>query len=275
MLVNEKYRDSVFTLLFQDKENLIELYNAIEGTNYSLDTEIEINTLENALYLDRKNDISFLIDGRFVVLLEHQSTINENMPLRFLSYIARVYEKLIDNKSIYREKLLKIPTPEFYVLYNGKKEYPKKSILKLSDAFIENGSDLELDVKVLNINYGKSGDILEKSKTLKEYSYFVKQVNDGRDSGYTLEVSIRTAMNDCMQKGILKKFLKQNGTEVINMLYTEFNLEDALQVRKEEGKIEGKKELLLNMLKKMDVKTISDMTGISMEELRKLLKNEL
>jgi len=159
-----------------------------------------------------------------------------------------------------------------------KKDYPEKSILKLSDAFIENGIDLDLSAKVININYGKSGEILNKSSTLKEYSYFVKQVNDGREYGFTLEISIQTAIKNCIKKGILKEFLERNATEVVNMLYTEFNLEDALQVREEEGiskgRMEGKKELLLHMLKKMDIKTVSDVTGISMDDLGHILKNE-
>jgi hypothetical protein len=153
---NEKYRDSVFTLLLSEKPRLIELYNAIEGTNYSENTPLEITTLENALYMNRKNDISFTIEDRFVILLEHQTSINPNMPLRFLLYIARVYEKLIDswrgftrvqppyennevvdNKKIYKEHLIEILNPEFIVLYNGTKDFPEEKILKLSDAFLE------------------------------------------------------------------------------------------------------------------------------------------
>jgi len=109
MSANKKYRDSVFTLLFSEKQKLIELYNAIEGTNYPDDVDLEITTLEDVLYMNRKNDISFTIGGKYVVLLEHQSSINLNMPLRFLIYIARVYEKLIDNKAIYKERMIKIP----------------------------------------------------------------------------------------------------------------------------------------------------------------------
>ena len=126
---NKRFKDLVFTLLFQNKKKLLELYNAIEGTNYSEDTKIEINTLEKVLYMDRENDISFLLDGKLIVLVEHQSSVNQNMPLRFLLYIARVYEKLIDSKSVYKEAQIKIPTPEFIVLYNGGKNYPKEKIV--------------------------------------------------------------------------------------------------------------------------------------------------
>ena len=176
MQANKKYKDSVFTRLFSDKKNLIELYNAIENTNYSTDTDIQINTLEDVLFMDRVNDISFVIGDKFVVLVEHQTTVNYNMPLRFLMYIARLYEKMIDNKAIYRENLIKIPTPEFIVMYNGKNEQPEEQILKLSDAFIEK-SDIKLEVivKIININYGKS-KILEKSENLNGYSYFIYDI---------------------------------------------------------------------------------------------------
>jgi len=117
--INKKYRDSVFTLLFSDKEKLIELCNAIEGTNYSFDTEIDINTLKDVLFMNRKNDISFVIDNKFVVLVEHQSTVNRNMPLRMFMYMARIYEKIVQNEFVYKEKFIEIPTPEFIVLYEG------------------------------------------------------------------------------------------------------------------------------------------------------------
>ena len=151
--INHTYRDSVFTKLFGEPEPLLELYNALTGSNLSPDTPIIINTLTNVLYMERVNDISFVIDDKIVVLIEHQATINENMPLRFLMYIARIYEKLIDNKAVYRKRLIEIPTPEFWVLYNGREPYPAEHTLKLSDAFkdkstFEQYRNLELTVKV-------------------------------------------------------------------------------------------------------------------------------
>lgn len=155
MKVNRKYKDSLFTRLFSEEEQLRQLYNVLKGTNYGTDTKIEVITLDDVLFMGRKNDICFKIDHQIVVLLEHQSTINENMPLRFLIYVAREYERLIDNKALYKTTLIKIPTPEFYVLYNGIRKYPNEKILKLSDAFITDthNTKLELEVKVININY--------------------------------------------------------------------------------------------------------------------------
>ncbi|GHV72274.1 hypothetical protein AGMMS49928_28750 [Spirochaetia bacterium] len=131
--INKAHKDSVFTLLFGDPEKLRGLYNAITNSNYGPDTQIEINTLNDALYMNRINDISFTIGKELVILIEYQSTINENMPLRLLSYIARIYEKITSDKSIYKKTLIKIPRPQFIVLYNGTDPYPDKEILKLSE----------------------------------------------------------------------------------------------------------------------------------------------
>ena len=124
MGANREYKNSVFTTLFNDESNLLSLYNAVSGSELPLDTPLEIATLEDVLFTDRRNDIAFVLEDKIVILLEHQSTINENMPLRMLIYIARVYEKLIDNEAIYKKKLLKIPKPDFIVLYNGTDPFP-------------------------------------------------------------------------------------------------------------------------------------------------------
>ncbi len=137
---NRKYKDSVFVDLFSEdekaKENFLSLYNALHGTHLPLSSPVENIRLDNVMYMNIINDVSCLVDGKIIVLAEHQSTINENMPLRFLEYIARLYEKLQAPTDRYLRKLSKIPTPEFYVFYNGKEDYPENTTLKLSDAFI-------------------------------------------------------------------------------------------------------------------------------------------
>ena len=130
MEANAKYKDSVFSFLFSNPDTLRELYSAIEGITLPPDTPIDINTLSDIFYMDQINDISFTIDNRLVVLIEHQSTVNRNMPLRLLLYIARVYEKIIDRKKLYQSAIEKIPEPEFIVLYNGRAPYPDHTILK-------------------------------------------------------------------------------------------------------------------------------------------------
>lgn len=248
MNTNKNYKDSVFTRLFSNKKELLNLYNAIKDTNYNInDTDINIITLENILFMDRKNDLCFTINDKLVVLVEHKSSINNNMPLRFLFYIAREYEKIIDDKNIYKSNLIKIPTPEFIVLYNGKNEYPKSNKLYLSDAFYyKDNLNLELIVDVININYDVHNIILDKSNTLNGYSYFVylvreyqKQFKTKIEKSDLLEYSIKKAIETCIEKNILNDFLKSNGSEVINMLSVEFNLDVAKEVWKEEAFQDG------------------------------------
>jgi hypothetical protein len=159
--------------LFSEKPALLELYNAISGENYAPDTEIKTVTLDDVLFMDRINDVAFLIQKRLIVLVEHQSTINENIPLRFLFYVAREYDKLVDPLSVYKTRLVKIPKPVFIVLYNGTADVPDETISQLSDAFEEadkTGSNaLELTVRVLNINKGKNEKIVKRSRTLSGY----------------------------------------------------------------------------------------------------------
>lgn len=248
MNINKKYKDSVFIKLFSEKSKIIELYNAIKGTNYDLEkTKVNIITLENILFMERNNDLCFTIDDKFVVLIEHQSTINNNMPLRFLLYVAREYEKILDEDNIYKQKLIKIPTPEFIVLYNGEKNYPKEKSLKLSDAFYSNENiKLELIVDIVNINYDKNEDILNRCKTLNEYSYFIylvreaiKKFRNEVEEDDLISYSLEKVIKECISKNILKEFLKLNGSEVVNMLSTEFKIEKAEKIWREEAFQDG------------------------------------
>ena len=249
MKVNKKYKDSVFIKLFSNKKEIINLYNAIKDTNYDIEkTEIEIITLEKVLFMERNNDLCFTIDNKLVVLIEHQSTINNNMPLRFLLYIAREYEKILDENNIYKEKLVKIPTPEFIVLYNGERNYEERKVLKLSDAFYNNENvKLELIVDIININYNKNINIINKSKTLNEYSYFIylvrENIKNNKDKVKKedlIKYSIEKTIKECIEKNILKEFLKMNSSEVLNMLYTEFKIEKAEKIWKEEAFQDGR-----------------------------------
>ena len=295
---NIKYKDSVFTLLFGEKDKLIELYNAISGTNYTADVAFEITTLNEVLFYDRRNDISFVIDNKFVVLIEHQSTVNENMPLRCMLYAARVYEKIIENDNIYRDKLINIPTPEFIVCYNGEKSQPDNRILKLSDAFIDKSKqNLELTVKILNVNKGHSLNIVKKSKTLDEYILFVDKVKEYKKRYSNLDEALKNALKYCIENNILKEFLLLHGSEVINMLNVEWNLDDAKRIWKEEAREEGLEEGIkeglekglkkglekgeikkaMEMAKKMMLKNkpideIIEFTGLTKKEILKIKK---
>jgi predicted transposase/invertase (TIGR01784 family) len=214
------HKASAFTLLFSDRKNLVELYNAINGTSYPESTEVEIITLSDALFLEQLNDIAFVIDGKLVVLIEHQSTVNENMPLRMLMYMAREYE--------------------FIVLYNGKKEFPDFRELRLSDSFEakRDACSLELAVKVYNINKGRNSEIASRSPVLSGYGEFVAEINENLKS-MSLPTAIKSAIRSCIRKNILLSFLESNGSEVENMLLTEWNLKDAIEVAREEALEEG------------------------------------
>jgi len=237
---NRNYKDSVFTALFSEPSATLELYNAVTGQNYPPDTKIEIVTLSNALFKGQLNDVAFVVDGKLVVLMEHQSTVNNNIPLRMFMYMGREYEKMTKGKNLYREKKIEIPTPEFIVLYNGKEELPDFTELRLSDSYkSKSGSkNLELVARVYNINKGRNADIVSKSPTLSGYSELVAEVNKNCK---TMELSdaIVEAIKTCISKGILLSFLESHASEVLNMLFTEWNLDDAIAVAREEALEEG------------------------------------
>ena len=179
---NRQFKDSVFVCLFSRDEKTrqqatISLYNALHEEKIEDDAKIEFIELENVLYHKEKNDVSFMVNGKIIVLVEHQSTINENMPLRFLLYIVAIYQLILDVASRYKERLVKIPKPEFYVIYNGTKKCPAIEEQRLSQAFIECGAEppLELIVKVININHPDNKDFLEKCELLKGYKEFWKR----------------------------------------------------------------------------------------------------
>lgn len=256
---NREYKSDVFAELFSTKDKQIELFNAVMGTDFTNEMDWVPVTLKEVLFMVLKNDLAFIIGNRFIMLTEHQSTINKNMPMRMFLYLAREYEKIVLNSTIYKENLVKVPTPELVVLYNGKQKYKKESILKLSDAFLEREWDfaLELKVRVININYCENHEILNACQTLKEYSIFIEKIRNYEDAGISRGEAITTGIKECIDENVLKEFLISNGSEVYNMLFTQFNMEDALLVRGEEGllkgkiegKIEGKAEDIIEFLK--------------------------
>ena len=180
---NREYKDSVFTLLFNDEKILAELYGGITGQEIAPDAKIEIKTLKNIFTNGVYNDLAFVLDDKLVVLIEHQSTINKNMPLRMLLYIAEIYNRLSKDKDLYSTDIFKIPRPEFIVLYNGVKDVPDKQVLRLSDMFkdVEEAGDianLELAVTVYNINKGRNPEMAKRSPTLDGYETFIYKVRE-------------------------------------------------------------------------------------------------
>ena len=250
---NRNYKDSVFVDLFARditaKENFISLYNALHGTNLDAKTtDIQPVMLEQVLYMKYYNDIAMLIDGKIVILIEHQSTINKNMPFRFLEYIARIYEKITTKDEKFGRKLVKLPVPEFYVFYNGKDDYPTESIMKLSDAFmqldgelknqLENANyPLEISVKVININVDKENPILKRCEALKEYSKFIEQVRFNIENN--VPEPFTTAIKQAIKKGFLSDYLNRKSTEVQNMLLAEYDYDTDIAVQRREAFDDG------------------------------------
>ena len=280
---NREHKDSLFVdLFYQDetaKKNLLSLYNALHDTNYEDETIIRKVKIDDVLYKNFKNDISCEVNGLVLVFGEHQSTINRNMPLRCLMYVGRAYEQLVDSKARYRTTLVKIPTPEFYVFYNGEKEQPLEQVLTLSDAFMNpvGENSVELKVKVININSDKAHGILDKCGILKEYSQFISTVRKYSEE----ESAIKKAIKECIEKGILADYLKRKGSEVENMLIAEYSYEEDMQVKLQEGIWQGRREGItlsadiFQMVKKNPDLTnvqIAENLGCSVEEVESTRK---
>jgi predicted transposase/invertase (TIGR01784 family) len=292
MKTNNMYKNNVFTMLFSEPALLRELYCALDGVSLPPDVPVTINTLENVLFMGQYNDISFEIGGKLVVLIEHQSTINPNMALRLLMYIGRVYEKIIDGDKLYSKNPVLIPQPEFFVLYNGTDPFPDQEIYRLSGSFeklkdldiAENDTPaLELLVKVININEGRNKAIVDRCKELAEYSTLVAKIRYYLKKYNNLEEAIKKAVIYCKKHGILVELLKLHAAEVLSMLMTEWNQEDALAVRykegheegevkgREEGRFNEKLEIARNLLTKgSSLEFVHEITGLDIDTLKGL-----
>lgn len=205
---NREYKSTMFCMLFRNKKELLELYNAVNHSAYTDTEALQVVTLENAIYMNMKNDLAFLIDMH-LNLYEHQSTLNPNMPLRDLFYVAKEYQKLVQNASIYASTLVRIPAPRFIVFYNGQATRPGQEVLRLSDAYYtrEEAPELELKVTVLNINEGSNRELLADCKTLKEYMQYVECVRRYTSMpGMTLNEAVEKAVDECINKGSLGIF---------------------------------------------------------------------
>lgn len=242
--VNKKYKDRVFRIIFRDKKELLELYNAVNDSNYTNPEELEITTIEDVVYMGMKNDLSFIV-GDVMNLYEHQSSFSPNLTLRGVFYFASLYREHIEpiKKKLYMDTPLLIPFPQYLVFYNGTKDEPERQELKLSDLFIQTGKEkvpaLECTAVVLNINYGHNRALMEKCKTLKEYSQFIATIRKHTAEGIEFEVAVEKAVDECVENGILSEILRKNRAEVIDMILTEYDEEEFREFLKEESWKEG------------------------------------
>ena len=243
---NRQYKDTVFRMLFSEKENLLSLYNAVTGSHYQNAEALKIVTLENAIYMGMKNDLAFMLETN-IYLYEHQSTINPNIPLRDLIYIGIEYQQFVNDKSLYSSKLQKIPAPKFMVFYNGTDDVEDSMELKLSSAYehLAGEPDLELKVLMLNVNEGHNKELMEQCQTLKEYAIYVARVRKYA-SELNLNDAVERAITECIKEGILVEFLRKNRSEVKMVSILEYDKEwEEKKLRKAEyeaGKEDGRNE---------------------------------
>ena len=237
--VNRNYKDTVFRMLFQDRENLLSLYNAVNGTAYEDVDGLVITTLQDAVYMNYKNDVSFVFDFTLSIY-EHQSTVNQNMPLRDLIYVSKVLQGQMKDQDIYSSRQIKLPTPKFVVFYNGTDEQPEKQTLRLSDAYEKQLEEVELEltVTVYNINYGHNQKLLEACQTLKEYAQYVAAVREYAKE-MPLAEAVESAVDSCIRQGILADFLRKNRAEAIEMSIFEYDEEKHLKSEREIWLAEG------------------------------------
>ena len=236
---NRRYKDSVFADLFGEdknaKKNFLALYNTLYAANYHSTSILKNIRLKQTMYMSFANDVSYLVDNKIIVLAEHQSTVNPNMPLRCLEYVTRLYEHIQNPRDRYSRTLKKIPIPAFYVFYNGVEKLPAKQMLKLSDSFIMQSEtvNLELVVKLININYDKDSEILKSCEPLGQYSLFVDAVR--RHIAVDKDHGFENAIKECIKNDILREYLQRKSREVINMLIAEYDYATDIAVQREEA----------------------------------------
>ena len=273
--VNRTFKSTLFIMLFEDKKNLLELYNAITGKHYADPELLEINTLENAIYMSMKNDVSFLIDGR-LSLYEHQSTKNPNLPLRFLLYISHLYSRLTVKENLYGETIVQIPAPEFLIFYNGKDKMPERQILKLSDMYsVQEGQPkLELNATLLNISGSNNQKLKEACRTLGEYAIYADKIR-----AYTEEMelseAVDRAMDECIREDVLREFLMKHRAEARAMSIFEYDQERHMQQEREAGIEKGKEQLLRRQVQKnlsrgMSISEIAEVLDETEERIREI-----
>ena len=267
------YKDSLFRDIFSNEERLSEIYEALLGRKAD-PQDITLATMDETLFDGIKNDVGFIVRNEYVILIEHQSTINENMPLRLFMYLAEIYRRHVDEDSVYRKKRIRLPAPRFYVFYNGMEEVPDTWRLRLSDAFDGRQGSMELVVDVININIDDKKErlLLGKSHALKSYSVFVAKVRECIKNGSTLEVAVGEAVQYCVSHDYLREYFRQkHKKEVFDMLNFAWNQERALKVCAEEAREDGLAQGLENGLAASIANVMKNM-GVSMEKAMDVLQ---
>ena len=243
---NLQVRDTVFCRFIGTESNLLEIFNAIRKTGYTDASKVMITTLAGSFYSNLKNDISFMLDALIMMLIEHQTTLNPNMPVRLLGYVDELFKRYIEpeKRKIYSTELIKLPAPEFYVFYDGEDTSFEHKELRLSDAFKTPSDKLELVVHVYNLATGKNEDLKKICKPLREYSIFSNHYKLLRKQGLTVDEAVRDTVRYCIDNDVMKNYLLHNESEVIDMFGFEWNEKEEREALLEAGRINSIRELL-------------------------------
>ena len=239
-----KYKDSMFRDYFNDRVRLLSLCNALLGTNFTNPDELDINTLDGIFFSQIKNDLSCMIQNRLIVIVEHQSTVNENMPLRMLFYITELLKLYFKGKQrqLYNEQLIQLPKPEFFVIYNGNAPEKDYREIKLSSAFEGDDSTLELRVKIYNVNAGKNNELLKNCEYLDNYCIFINRVKYNLGMGMSIKEAIVEAVKYCKNINVMKEYLESKEGELIDMINREFKIDEAKEAWREAAEARGRAE---------------------------------
>ena len=239
--VNRIYKDRLYKMIFNDKSELLKLYNAINGTHYDDPAMLTITTLDNAIYMTMENDLSFIIDMR-LALYEQQSTVNPNLPLRFLMYITDIYSAYTKDMNIYGSKKVQIPLPSFVIFYNGVKSQPDRTEFLLSELFHPTTDQpaLELKAVMLNINKGHNQELMNACHTLRDYSEYVARIRT-YSAEMPLADAVEKAITECITENILRDFLLKNRAEAKAMSIYEYDEAKTMRMFREEGYEDGER----------------------------------
>ena len=280
-----KYRDRLFIAIF-GKENerskrwRLDLYNVLNGTNYTDPNALELNTIENVIYIKMYNDVSFLVDSQ-MTLYEQQSDTNANMPLRGFFYFAQLYQKHLAKKdlNLHRSSLIKIPNPRFIVFYNGDTKKPERYELRLSSAFElkDDSGKFEWTADVININQGANETLVKKCKSLYDYVRLVGRISDNKKRGMKISRAVQEAVDWATKEDFLEGFVKEQKEEIIAMCLTEYDEESAIRGWKQDGIEMGRQQKAVedarNFLNEgIAPEVISRCTGLPLDQVLELQK---
>ena len=285
------YKDELFRMIFgrEDARSArwrLDLYNALSGKHHTNPADLKITTLENAIYIEMKNDVSFLVDSQ-MTLIEHQSSYNQNMPLRGLIYFAKLYQLYVSNQDedLYGKTLVKLPAPKYVVFYNGDKQLEETSYLRLSDAFtnFDEQGKFEWTATVKNINADYNLTLQNHCKALNDYVKYVDRIKTNLKNNLHTNEAVEEALDWAIKENFLEGLFKEQRAEVLAMSIFEFDKELYDRCRRREGYNEGvqfgleqgarqkaietaKRALSINL----SPEQASQITGLPLEEVQKM-----